>query len=175
MTVTPQNNFTGSVALAVAVSPSTGLSADLSSPSIAISGGAGTSTLTFTAQKGGKYVVTVTATQGTLVHTANLTVTVNDFSMQVSPAKATVVRGKKVRFTVKLASAGAFNAAVKLSISGLPARDTVIYVHNPTAATSSQTVTITTSSKDGRGSLSLRFTGVSGILNHSVTVVLSVQ
>jgi subtilase family serine protease len=175
VTVTPANGFTGSVALSASVSPSAGLSTSFSPPSIMIGAGAGSSTLTFAAHTGGKYVVTITAQQGALVHATTLTVTVNDFVMQVSPAKATVVRGKKVRYTLKLTPAGAFNAAVKLSISGLPARDTVIYVHNPAAATSSQSITITTSVKDARGALSLRFTGVSGVLSHSVTVVLSVQ
>ena len=175
VTVTPANGFTGSVALAASVSPSAGLSTSFSHPSISVGAGAASSTLTFAAHAGGKYVVTITAQQGSLVHSATLTVTVNDFVMQVSPAKATVVRGKKVRYTLKLTPEGAFNAAVKLSISGLPTRDTVIYVHNPAGATSSQSITITTSAKDARGALSLRFTGVSGVLSHSVTVVLSVQ
>ena len=119
--------------------------------------------------------MTVTAVQGALVRTAKLTVTVNDFAMQVTPAKTSVVRGKQVRYTLKITPDGAFNGPVKLSVSGLRARDAVIYVHNPAGATSSQVVTITTSTKDAKGTLSVRFTGVSGVLSHSVTVVLSVQ
>ena len=152
MTVTPRDGFTGNVAVSVATSPATGLTATLGAPTVAIGAGAGSVPLTFTARTGGKYAVTITASQGALVHQATLTVTVNDFVMTVSPATATVVRGNKVRYTLKLTPRGAFNAPVKLSLAGLPARDSVTYVHNPAAATSSQVVTITTSIKDARGS-----------------------
>ena len=66
--------------------------------------------------------MTVTATQGAVVHTAALNVLVNDFSMKVTPAKATVVRGKQVRFTVKLTPTGSFTGPVTLSVAGLRAR-----------------------------------------------------
>jgi hypothetical protein len=175
VTVTPRNGFTGNVAISVAISPSSGLAASVSPSTLTIGAGPAKSKLTFAAHKGGKYAVKITAKQGALVHKATLTVTVNDFSIKVSPAKATVVRGKRVRYILELTPQGAFTAPVKLSISGLSARDSIAFVHNPAGATSSQTITITTSPKDARGSVTVRFTGVSGVLRRSVTVVLSVQ
>ena len=71
-------------------------------------------------------------------------------------------------------AAGAFRAPVSLSLAGLPARDSVIYARNPAGVTSTQVVTITTTT-DARGSRRLRFTGVSGVLRHTVVVVLTVQ
>jgi hypothetical protein len=175
VTVSPKNGFTGNVALSVAIRPRYGLAANFSPSTLAIGADSATSKLTFAAHKGGKYAVRITAKQGALVHKATLTVMVNDFSIKVSPAKATVVRGKRVRFTLEISPKGAFNAPVKLSISGLRARDGVAFVHNPAGATSTQTFTITTSTKDARGSVSVRFTAVSGVLSHRVTVVLSVR
>jgi hypothetical protein len=175
VTVTPKGGLTGNVALSVAVSPSRGLGMSLSPATVAIGPNAASSKLTFAAHKGGKYRVTVTAKQGALVRKTTLTVMVNDFSMKVLRAKTAVVRGKRVRYTLKLAPQGAFNAAVKLSIAGLPTRDTVMYVHRRAGPRSSQTITITTSTKDARGKRSVRFTGISGVLRHSVTVVLTVQ
>jgi hypothetical protein len=83
------------------------------------------------------------------------------------------VRGQRVRYTFELTPKGGFNRPVKLSVAGLPARDSVMYVHNPAGASSSQVITISTSADDATGPISLRFTGVSGALRHTVTVKLS--
>ena len=74
-----------------------------------------------------------------------------------------------------LTPAGSFTGPVTLSVSGLRTHDTVAYAHNPAPASGSQTVTITTSTKDARGTLSLRFSGVSTTLTHSVALSLVLQ
>ena len=119
--------------------------------------------------------MTVTATQGAVVRKAVLTVTVNDFSLTATRSGATVTPGRQVRYTLKVTPVGGFKGPVTLSVSGLTGRDTVIYGRNPGPASGSRSITITTSVFDARKTFSVRIKGVSGALNHSVTVVLTVQ
>jgi len=97
---------------------------------------------------------------------------VNDFSMTLTPATLTVVRGSAARFTLTITPAGSFNHPVALSISGLRARDTVTYQHNPAPYHGSQVVTIKTSKLDAPGTLTLQLKGNSGTLNHIVVAKL---
>ena len=92
VTISPQNGFSGAVQLSASVSPGSGLTPSFSPSSVTVGGAAAGSTLKLVAHTGGTYTVTVTAKQGALVHRTSVTVAVNDFSMQVSPAKATVAR-----------------------------------------------------------------------------------
>jgi hypothetical protein len=175
VTLTPENGFSGNIAVSTKVGPTAGLTVGASTASIALAGGVRSSMLTLAAKTGGTYTVTITATQGALVHTTSLKVAVNDFSIQVTPAKTSVVRGRQIRCSVTLKSAGSFSSAVTLSVSGMRTHDTVAFAHNPASVSSTQTVTITTSTRDARGTLTLRFTGVGGSLTHSVSVVLTIQ
>jgi len=172
VTLTPLYGDTGTVNLSTTTTPSLGLTTSIAPHAVDLEIPPSTSTLALTAHTAGTYTVTITATQGALTHTTTVKVTVNDFSLDVSPAKASVVRGKPSRYTVTVTPGGSFTGAVTLSVSGLRAHDTVAYAHNPAPASGSQVVTITTSTKDARGTLSLRFTGANGTLSHSVVVSL---
>jgi hypothetical protein len=179
VTVTPINGFSGTVKLSAPMTRTAragGLTRRFEASSLLINGGARRTMLVLNAKTGGKYTVSVTARQGALVRRVTLRVVVNDFSLSTSHASAAVARGEQVRFTVKVAPAGSFHHTVKLSVSGLPARDTVMYRRN-SARSGSQTITITitTSALDPRKTLSVRIKGVSGALNHAITVVLTVQ
>jgi hypothetical protein len=171
--LTPAHGFTGSVRLSVSVSPAKGLTSRLRRAPVAIGSGPFATPLTLLAAKGGTYKVTVRAARGTQVHSRTLTVSVNDFTMRVSPAKATVVRGKAVRYTVTLRALGAFKGSVRLSVKGLSARDKVSYPRNPAPAPGSVAVTVRTSVNDAKGARTVRFTGTSGSLKHNVSVVLT--
>ncbi len=175
VTVTPLHGDTGTVNLTTTTSPSVGLTTTIAPHAVTLGATPSASTLALTAHAGGTYTVTITATQGVLTHKTTVKVTVNDFTMTVSPAKASVVRGKQARYTVTLTPAGTFSGAVTLSVTGLRKNDTVAYAHNPAPASGSQAVTITTSTKDARGTLSLRFTGANGALSHSVAISLVLQ
>jgi hypothetical protein len=166
VTVDPENGFTGNVQLSAAVSPSTGLSKTFAPAEITVGAEPGTSTLTYVARKPGTYTVTITATDGTMTRTRVRRVYVNDFSIKLTPATATVIRGNLVRFTVTIVPAGSFGQPVKLSISGLRPRDTVTYKHNPAPYHGSQTITIKTSKLDAKGTLTMHLRGNSGPLNH---------
>jgi len=175
VTVMPLNGFTGTVRLSAPTTPTTGLTRSYDTSSLAINGAARTATLTLTAKKAGKYSVNVTATRGALVHTVVLKVSVNDFSLAVSKGKATVARGRQVRFSVSVDPVGSFAGAVTLSVSGLRSRDAVIYTRDPVSVSGSRVITITTSARDPRKTLSVRIRGVRGALKHAITVVLTVQ
>ncbi len=86
LTVGGVDGFAGTVSLAVAVSPATGLPCTLSPTSLS---GSGTSTLSCTGNTAGSYAATVTGTSGSLAHSAQVAVTVSSgpvltFSFTVS-------------------------------------------------------------------------------------------
>jgi hypothetical protein len=172
VTVTPTNGFTGDVHLSATVSPALGLSKAFVPTTVTVGAQPATSTLTYTAHKGGTYTVTITATSGTITRTRVRHIYVNDFSMTITPASLTIVRGSAARFTLTITPAGSFNHPVALSITGLRTRDTVSYQHNPAPYHGSQVITIKTSKLDAPGTLTLQFKGNSGSLNHMVVAKL---
>jgi subtilase family serine protease len=175
VTLTPTYSFAGTVKLSAPTTPRTGLSRRFDSSTVAVNGAVRTTTLTLKASRGGKYTVTVTATTGAVVRKAVLTVTVNDFSLTATRSRATVRPGRQVRYTLNVTPVGAFKGPVTLSVSGLSGRDIVVYGRNPVSGFGSQSITITTSVFDARKTFSVRIKGVSGALDHTVTVVLTVQ
>jgi hypothetical protein len=157
------------------VSPTAGLSGSLSASSLPVASVPGSLVLTLNAHTGGIYKVTLKATAGSLVRTTTFTVPVNDFGIKVTPAKATVVRGKAARFTVRLTASGSLNGPVTLSVKGLRAHSSVIYARNPAPAPGSQAITVTTSALDARGVMTLRIKGVRGTLNHTATATVTIR
>ena len=95
VTLTAENGDTGTVNLSTTTSPSLGLTTTIAPHAVTLGATPSTATLALTAHTGGTYTVTITATQGVLTHKTTVKVTVNDFSIVVSPAKASVVRGKQ--------------------------------------------------------------------------------
>jgi hypothetical protein len=172
VTLTPQNGYTGTVHLSATVSPSTGLSKAFAPSNVPFGPTIGSSNLTFTAYKGGKYTVTITATDGVLVHTKVLHVTVNDFALTATPATITVTRGTVARYSVTITPKGAFNRTVTLSVSGLQPHEKVAYSRNPAPASGTVTVTITTTKLDSAGSHTLHITGTASPFVHTAAVVL---
>jgi subtilase family serine protease len=173
VTITPLNGDTGVVSLAVLTTPHVGLTTTLAPRSVVLGSGSQTATLSFTGHTGGTYTVTVTATQGALTHTAQVQVVVNDFVLKVSAPNHRVVRGKAVRYTVTLSRRGNFAGTVRMTLTGLHARDKVAYTARGSGTpTITISVTVKTSAKDARGTLSLHFNGVSGTLRHTTVVGL---
>jgi len=98
-----------------------------------------------------------------------------DFSLAVSPASLTIVAGATGSpVSVLATSVNGFSGTVAVAISGLPAGVTA----NPATLTltpgTAQNVTLSAASTVAAGSATVTFTGTSGALSHSATVMLAI-
>jgi uncharacterized membrane protein len=97
-----------------------------------------------------------------------------DFVLSATPSSNTVNQGSAANYSVNVSSLNGFSGNVALSVSGLPAGATYSFV--PTSITGSGTsaMTITTGSSTPAGNYVLTIRGISGSLDHSTPVTLSV-
>ena len=96
-----------------------------------------------------------------------------DFSLSASPTSQTVTQGGATSYTVSVTDSGGFTGAVTLSASGQPSGAGATFNPNPTAGTS--TMSVTTTGTTPAGTYSLTITGSSGTLSHNTAVTLVVQ
>jgi hypothetical protein len=174
-TVTANTGFSGTVSLSFSGLPA-GASASFSPASISTSGSSTLSVFTSSTTPPGSYPLTVTATSGSLIHTAGVTLVVSgDFAVSVTPSSATVTRRSSVSYLVTITPGSGFTGAVSLSISGLPRRTNASF--NPVSITTSGTSTLTigTNKNAPTGTFTLTITATSGGLTHSKQVALTVQ
>jgi len=163
--VTPSGDFKGDVVYSVSGAPA-GLTATVRGATLSftnVNAATGTSTLT------------VTATSGTLVHTALLRVTTQaavppppgtpDFVLNATPSTLSLATGAQGTVAVSTNPINNFNAALTYSVSGAPA--------GLTATISGTTLTVkNTSAAPGSYPLALSATG--GGVTHGTTVVVTV-
>ncbi len=137
-------------------------------------GGTVSSSGLFTAGSTAGGPFTVTASSGAVNGTASVTVTSTpaDFSLSVSPTSQSVKRGGTATYTVTITPSNGFTGAVTLSLTGQPSGATVTFTPNPTTGTS--TLKIKTQATTARQTYTLTIKGVSGSLNHSKSVSLTV-
>src|SRR5205807_607485 len=123
ITVGALNGFTGVVNLTVSSGPAATTST-LNPTSVT---GSGSSTLTVTTSTStpvGNTLMIITATSGSLVHQASLTLFVNappDFSLAATPSSNSVVQGSSTSYTATVSALNGFSGTVGLTLSGLPA------------------------------------------------------
>lgn len=119
ITVTPLGGFTGSVALACAVSPAGSNSPQCSVASPVTLGTAQTATLTVTTSastNAGSYTVTVTGTSGTITVTTPVAVTVGAANFSLANTAITVTsKGSSATGTITLTPSNGFTGTVNLS------------------------------------------------------------
>ena len=97
-----------------------------------------------------------------------------DFSLAATPASQSVAAGAPASYTVGVNRSGGFSGAVTLSVvSVLPSGTTASFNPNPTSGTTS-TLNVATTASTPPGSYTLTINGVSGPLNRSTSVVLTV-
>ena len=139
-TVSPTWNYSGSVNLSVTGLPG----ATTATFSVNPVTGSKSSTLTI-ANTGnapaGSYPLTITATDGTITHTANVTLNLTRFDISVAPASQVLPIGSTNTYTVTVTPSGAFNGVVNLKVGGLPSGVTGSY--SPTSITGAGTSTLT--------------------------------
>ncbi len=174
ISVTPQNGFSGNVALSAAGLPS-GVTATFSPSSTS-----GTSTLTVNASSAaatGAVTISITGSSGSLSHSTTLSLTVNptalpDFSLSASPGNLSIAQGSSGSSTISVTPQNGFSSNVALSASGLPTGVTAAFSPSSTSTTSS--VTFSAGSTAIAGTTAVTVTGTSGSLSHATSLNLTV-
>src|SRR5260370_32099247 len=121
LSLTALGGFTGAATLTV-----TGLPAGVSSsfsPAAILGGQSSSLTIaTSTSTPIGTYPFTVTATNGSLVHSVSLSLVINsaDFTLTSPPSSQTVAPGGSVNYVLSVTPLGAFSGPVTFGIPGLP-------------------------------------------------------
>jgi uncharacterized membrane protein len=142
--------------------------------------GVGSSTLSVTVPGSaapGNYQFNIIGTDGTLSHSIPLTLTViaPDFTISASPSSNTVLPGGCVSYTVTTTALNGFTGTISLSQSGAPSGSSATFNPLTIAGAGSSTLTVCTSSSTPAGSYTITITGISGSVNHSTPVILTVQ
>jgi cellulose 1,4-beta-cellobiosidase len=174
LTVTFVGGLTGSVALSASGLPS-GVSANFAPSSLNASG---TSVVNFTSQTStpaGTYSVLLTGTDGTLVNSATLALTIPATGFTLAPSATTVAltQGKTATDTITVTDLSGFTGSVTLAASGLPSGVTGVWGTNPTTGTS--VLTLTATSTATTGAFTVTVTGTSGSTTATTTFTLNVS
>jgi hypothetical protein len=101
-------NFTGIVSLQWTNPNGLSIVSPSGTPQILL-GKTGTITLTIIGKTVGNYTITVTASSGTLVHSTDLTIRVNNLTMTPNPSSLTVPHGSSTMSTIALTSVNGFH------------------------------------------------------------------
>ncbi len=177
-TVTPNGGYTGTVSFSVAGLPN-GASATFTPTTVTTSGTTTMAVSTTTAVAAGSYPLTITGTDGTLTHTASVTLVVNapvvgDFTISATPASQSVAAGSATSYTATITPSGGFTDTVAFSASGLPAGASASFSPASVPGTGSSTMTVTTTAATAAGTYVVTITGTGSTITHSTTVTLVV-
>lgn len=169
------NGFSGSVNLAVTGGLPSGTTASFSPASVTAPGSSTLTITTATNTPSGSPTLTITGTSGSLIHTANVTLDVTDFTLKATPSSAAVSPGGTATYTINVGALNGFGGLVNLAVtSGLPSGATPSFSPASITGSGNSTLTITTTTSTPTGSPTLTITGTSASLTHTATVVLNV-
>jgi len=179
VTATALNGYNGTVGFSATGAPS-GVGITFSPSSVAPTASSTMTVSTTSSATPGTYTLTITASDGTLSHSTNVTLTVNapatgDFSIGASPTSSTVKRGGKASYSVTVAKSGGFNGVVNFTVSGLPAKTSASFAPTSVTGSGSSVLTVKTNKPTATGTFPLLITGTSGSLVHSTPVALVIQ
>jgi hypothetical protein len=178
VSTTGKNGFAGAVAFAISGLP-TGAT---TSPPFPFSVPVSTSrkvTLSVPASTG-NFPLTVTATSGSLSHSAPMTLKISsstDFSIGISPTSITAAPGSSgSSFTVSVAGQNGFKGSVSVAITGLPA-GTTTSPSSPfsVAAGFSQNVSFAIPGNASVGSYTVALSATAASVTHTATLALTVS
>ncbi|MGH9668930.1 MAG: hypothetical protein ACRD3A_02305 [Terriglobales bacterium] len=161
-TLTPLNSFSANITLSCSGLP-TGAACVFTPPSPTISGATprplAIDITTMSTTPAGTSNVTVTASGGGKTHTLNLTLTVQDFTLSVSPTSRTVAVGAGTTYTVTLGAQNGFATPVTLSCPAPPTGVTCSFTPNPAGPAGSSTATVLTASNITTGTKTVSISG----------------
>ena len=171
--------FSSAVALSAAGQPA-GVTVSFNPASIPAPG-SGNSTMTLAVASTtvpGTYPITVTGSGGGLTHSTTVTLTVTasttpDFSLSASPNSLTITRGHHSTTAITITPVSGFTGRVTLTVSGLGSGVTGSFSTNP--ATSTSTLSLAAISTATTGTYTVTVQGVSGSLNHTTTISLTIN
>ena len=171
------NGFTGTVSLSLSGLPAS-VGATFTPATIATAGTSQLAISTSASVTPGSYPLTVSATSGSITHTAAVTLVVTappDFSLGATPSSRTVSAGAGTSYAVTVGALNGFAGSVALSVSGVPSSvGSASLSLSPVGAGGSSQLTVTTYAGAAAGSYPLTITGTSGSLTHSKSVTLTV-
>ncbi|HUA68206.1 MAG TPA: hypothetical protein VMA13_06625, partial [Candidatus Saccharimonadales bacterium] len=174
-TITATNGFADEVDFSVSGLPP-GATAGFSPTFV---DGFGTSTLnvmTSTNTPAGNYVLTITGTDGTLAHSANVTLKVAGFAITSSPTSRTVTSGGTASpFTLNITATNGYTNSITLNLGGLPAGANASFSSTNISGSASVTLTVTTSNSTPAGVYPLTVTATSGNIVLTAGPILKVQ
>jgi hypothetical protein len=177
VTGTAFNGFSGSIGFSVSGQPA-GVTASFSPASIT-PGTSSTLTLGISSTTSpGTYLLTITGTSGTLSHTSTVILNVSgslpDFTVSVSPASQAVLPGGSITYTVNVTSLNDFTGTVTPSVTGLPVGATASFNPATIAGSGTSTLTIATLGTAATGNSTLSIFGTSGTNVHTAIATFSV-
>lgn len=174
-TLTAVGGFANTVTLSVSGLP-TGASATFTPASVT---GSGSSTLSITTTLGitpaGNYLLTISGTDGTLTHTADVTLSVTDFTLDATPASQIVVKGNTATYTATITALNGYTGTASFSLQGLPPSSTATFTPASLTGSGTSTLTITTTSNTPAAIYPLTITASDGTATHSVPLSLEVD
>lgn len=174
--ISPLSGFTGTVNLSMSGLPA-GATASLNPSSVSGSGNSTLTVSTASTTPPGTYPLTITGTDGTLVHSATVTLIVAapDFSISSTPSSQTVPPGNSTTYTTTVGALNGFTGTVNLSVNGLPAGATASFSPASVSTSGNSTLTVSTATTTPAGTYALTITGTDGSLSHWAPITLVVN
>jgi hypothetical protein len=174
-TVTALGSYSGTVSFSISGLPP-GAAATFTPASITSAGSSTLSiTTTFGATPAGNYPLTITGTDGTLTHTADVTLSVTDFTLDATPASQAVVKGNSVDYIATITALNGYSGTASFSLAGLPPFSTATFTPASITGSGASTLTIATTSNTPAAIYTLTLTASDGIATHSVPLTLEVD
>ncbi|HKU24738.1 MAG TPA: hypothetical protein VJQ54_04655, partial [Candidatus Sulfotelmatobacter sp.] len=176
-TVTPQNGYAAATSFAVTGLP-TGATANFTPPSVTGSGSAQLTISTSSTTPTGSYPLNITASGGTLSHSASVTLVVSaaaDFTITATPSSQSIQPGASTTYTIDIAGQNGYSGVANLSATGVPSGATASFNPASVTGTGSSQLTVTTVGSTPAGNYPLTITANSGSQVHSVNVTLVVS
>ena len=174
--ITAQNGYSGTATLAVTGLP-TGATAQFTPASVSGSGTAQLTVSTAGLTPPGTYPLIITATSGSLTHTANVTLLVTsppDFTISATPASRSVPAGSATTYSVNITALNGYSGTATLAVSGLPTGATATFNPGSVAGSATAQLNVSTTTSTAVGTYVLTITATSGSLSHSASATLVV-
>lgn len=175
VTIGAVNGYSGTVSFNVAGLPAG--ASFLFSPNTVT--GSGSSNLTIATTSGttpnGSYPLTITASDGVLTHSTNVTLVVTDFGISVSPASQTVVQGSGANYTVSLVVSTTFVGTVNFSVTGLPASVSTVFSPPSLTTSGSSTLSVSTTTSTVPGVYPFTISASDGVNTSTASATLVVD